>query len=104
MGDGHAREGRVRRWGPVSVERHTALIRKGVFLHIWHDGVDVTRRCTFATDEGEGWAELLALDRHGKPYVDRDGQVARVMVLNIAIVPGVPLPIGVNDFRDRGPT
>jgi hypothetical protein len=64
--------------------------------------VDVTRRCTFATDEGEGWAVLLALGPDGRPFVNRETrEVQRVMVLGIAIVPGERLPVGVDDFSDR---
>lgn len=81
----------ARKWGAVTVERHTRLAKEGIHLHVWHDGVDVTGRCRWATDQGEGRAELLALDHRGKPYVDAAGEVAIVRVEGIAIVEAAPL-------------
>lgn len=79
-------------WGGVTLERHRELQAAGIHLHVWHDGVDVTGRCVFADDTGEGQAKLLALNEGGHFYVDRQtGEPAVVTVRGIAIVEGEPL-------------
>jgi hypothetical protein len=80
------------RWGAVTLERHRVLANRGVHLHVFYDGVDVTRRCQFADDTGAGTAHLLTLGPNGKPYIDRlSGGVARDIVHGITIRVGEPL-------------
>jgi hypothetical protein len=84
------------KWGAVNLRRHAALAQDGIHLHVWHDGVDVTGRCRWATDEGEGAAELLALNERGKPHLNPAGEIAIVRVTGIALVEGEP-------FENWGP-
>lgn len=55
-----------RRYGPVTLDRWRVLKHQGVYLHVIHQGVDITHQCFFADDTGEGVA-LLRL-RHGRPW------------------------------------
>jgi hypothetical protein len=59
-----------RRYGPVTIERHQQLRRQGIHLHTFHQGRDVTCRCRFADDTGNGVADLLLHNAAGKPYWD----------------------------------
>lgn len=80
------------RWGAVTLERHRVLAYQGVHIHVFYDGVDVTKRCQFADDTGAGVAHLLTLGPKGKPYLDRStGAVARDIVYGITMRAGDPL-------------
>ena len=81
---------RPRRFGAISVARHAQLRAQGIDLHVWVAGVDVTRRCRFADDTGDGWAELLKHNADGRPYLGADGEIAREIVRGICVREGPP--------------
>ena len=58
-------------FGPLTIDRHLEAKRLGVYLHVFHRGIDVTRRCRFADDTpGHNEAQLLRLNAEGRPFVD----------------------------------
>lgn len=81
----------ARRYGPMTFERHRRLCRQGVHLHVMHRGRDVSRRCTFADDTGDGMAELFIHNEAGKRYMDRyTNRVAKEIVYGVTFVEGEP--------------
>src|SRR5687768_17159546 len=60
-------------YGPMSVERHVHLQRRGIDLLVLLDGEDVTRRCTFADDRA-GVVQLFRVDEEGRFYVDPENR------------------------------
>lgn len=56
------------KYGSMTVKRHTELKESGVHLRVFYRGRDVTDRCAFADDTGEGMAELYLLDADGSVY------------------------------------
>lgn len=80
-----------RRYGAVSVDRHTAFCAEGVHLHLIYQGKDVSTRCTFADDTGDGWAELFVHDSQGRVCVrPEDGEIAKEIVRGVRFVEGAP--------------
>jgi len=80
-----------KRWGPVDVHRHHALQHRGIHLHVYHEGQDVTRRCFFA-DDTDGRAGLYLLNADGRRYIDRtQGRAAQEWVTGIELRLGAPL-------------
>jgi len=57
-----------RRYGAITVAKHYHLCQRGVHLHVFHEGNDVTKRCMYADDAGDGMAELQLLNDKGRPY------------------------------------
>lgn len=80
---------RTPRYGPVTIARHNAFIAQGVYLHVYHRGEDVTSRCCFADDTGDGTATLFLFDAKGRFY-RRPGEtvVAKEIVHGVTIKPG----------------
>lgn len=76
------------RYGPMTVERHFRLRARGLDLLVLHHGQDVTHRCRFADDTGDGRAELFK-HRDGRPYWEdvATGQIAREHVTGVRMVP-----------------
>lgn len=58
------------RYGAMTIERHAALKSRGLHLRVIHQGRDVTDRCRFADDTGEGMAELFLHNAEGRPYLE----------------------------------
>jgi hypothetical protein len=85
--------GDLKTFGPITVARHIELQAAGVHLHVFHNGVDVTRRCEFADDTpGRNTATLFKLDAQGRKYLDPATQrVAREVIHGIEIREGEPL-------------
>jgi hypothetical protein len=87
-----------RRYGAVTIERHRLLMARGIYLHVYHRGVDVTNRCRFADDTGEGIAELFLHDAKGRPYLDplappvpwRERRPAKEIVYGVTLQEGAP--------------
>lgn len=90
-----------RRFGAVDVPRHRVLAAEGVHLHVFYRGIDVTTRCAFADDTGEGMAELYLLNADGKKYLvpvvgaaygeyPGEREVAKEIVYGVTIVEGEP--------------
>lgn len=80
------------RYGAVDVRRHLLFSHKGIHLHVWHQGVDVTRRCYFADDTNDGVAYLFKHDASGRPYVDPETRHAAIeTVYGITLTAGAPL-------------
>jgi hypothetical protein len=53
-------------WGAVDPERHAALSRRGIHLHVYVAGEDVTLRCRFFDDRpGRTRADLYVLSPDG---------------------------------------
>lgn len=75
------------RYGPVMIKRHNAFIARGIYLHVYHHGEDVTSRCCFADDTGDGIAELFLLNAEGKWHL-RDRKVAKEIVHGVTIKAG----------------
>jgi hypothetical protein len=67
------------RYGPMDVARHRLLKDSGVDLHVIRraTGEDVTSRCNFADDTGEGYAIVFRHNAAGRPYIDRPGHAAQ---------------------------
>ena len=81
-----------KRWGAMTVERHTALSARGIHLHVFHNGQDITKGCHFADDTGDGVAELFLRDDNGRLYVDSEtGSVAKKTVYGVTMLEGEPL-------------
>jgi len=81
----------TRRYGPVTVERHARLREEGVHLHVFYQGREVTRRCRFADDTGEGMAELFLHDASGKAYWDpHTREIAKEFVCGVTFREGAP--------------
>jgi hypothetical protein len=79
------------RYGPVDVDRHCVLKARGTFLHVYHRGQDVTRRCYFADDTGDGVAKLFLHNEHGRPYLDPvTREPAKETVYGVTLVAGEP--------------
>lgn len=82
-------------YGEMTVHRHLAFMRRGVHLHVWYRGEDVTTRCSFADDRGRGYA-VLFLHKDGRPYFDRTAsrpgppRAAMETVYGITMRPGAP--------------
>ena len=58
-------------FGPLTLQRHREFMHRGIFLHVLHHGVDITRICTYADDTPElNHADVLKLNAEGKPYAD----------------------------------
>lgn len=84
--------GTTKRYGPMTVERHCALVHKGVHIHVFYQGRDVTSRCRFADDTGYGVAELFKKNATGKTYFDRStGDAAKEIVYGVTMAEGAPL-------------
>jgi hypothetical protein len=78
------------RWGPVDLDRHRVLAAGGAFLHVLYRGQDVTSRCYFADDTGDGVAKLF-LHRDGRPYLDpATRNAAKETVYGVTLVAGAP--------------
>jgi hypothetical protein len=58
----------TRRYGAVTIERWNQLAAQGVYLHVFHEGCDITTRCSFADDTNEGVADLVIWNADGKKY------------------------------------
>ena len=81
-----------RKWGPLTPEKHARLTALGVYLHVYHDGVDITRRTFYADDTGDGYADVYLVAPHGGFYLDRaSGTIATVRLFHIRMIPGPPL-------------
>lgn len=59
----------TRRYGPMTIERHRDLMLRGVYLHVWHHGRDITPQCRFADDTDDGVAEIFLRNADGQPYL-----------------------------------
>lgn len=60
-------------WGPMTVERHRALCDRGIHLHVYVAGVDVTTRCRFFDDTPSNkHADLFRHNSEGRPYLTRN--------------------------------
>jgi hypothetical protein len=68
--------------GPLTIERHLELKDKGIDLHVFWNGEDVTKRCSFADNTpGAERADLFKVDGFGKFYKDPDTkEIAREIV------------------------
>lgn len=74
-----------RKWGAVDVERHFILRTRGIDLHVFHDGKDITKDCRFADDELD-YAEVFLRDERGRAYLDKaTGCAAMATVRGIEI-------------------
>jgi len=77
----------VRRYGAVTIARHRVLCSQGVYLHVFYQGRDVTDRCRFADDTGEGMADLLLHTKAGKQsFWDHRNEI----VYGVTIQEGAP--------------
>ena len=80
------------RYGAVTIGRHRRLAHRGIYLHVFHRGQDVTNRCRFADDTGDGTAELFK-HRDGRPYLDdRTRHAAIETVTGVTMHAGAPPP------------
>ena len=70
-------------FGTMDVDRHRALMRDGIFIHVKRNGEDVTNRCIFADDSpDDNHAILFCVDAFGKKYLTPDRHsVAKETVL-----------------------
>lgn len=92
-----AKPSRVRKYGRLGVEAHTAhTSTTGEFLHVYLDGVDVTDSCHMA-DDVAGEVVLFCRDRDehrrwdakGALHVGDDGRVCRLRLNgNVVMKPG----------------
>lgn len=58
-------------WGPMTVDRHSALKQRGIDLHVFVRGEDVTDRCHWFDDTPSVMrAELFRHDASGRAYYD----------------------------------
>jgi hypothetical protein len=79
------------RYGAVTVGRHRVLCSQGVFLHVFHKGRDVTDRCSFADDTGEGIADLFIHNAAGRVHWDKGTHgAAREIVHGVTLREGAP--------------
>jgi len=54
-------------WGVVNADRHRRLCERGIYLHVYAEGVDVTLRCQFFDDTpGRSRAALFLLTPDGR--------------------------------------
>jgi hypothetical protein len=75
----------------MSFERHRVWCSQGVHLHVFHNSEDVTGRCRFADDTGDGMAELFLHDISGKPYYDANARdLATEIVHGVTFREGAP--------------
>src|SRR5688572_20114749 len=58
-------------YGPMTVERHVHLQRRGIDLLVLLDGEDVTKRCYYADDRA-GVVHLFLHNAEGRPYYDME--------------------------------
>lgn len=85
-GIGAAAIAEPKRYGAVTVERHTRLSNLGVHLRVFHQGCDITRDCTFADDTGDGMAVRLLRNSEGKFYLCADRKrVAKETVYGVTM-------------------
>ena len=67
-------------WGLVTPERHDALSRRGIHLHVYVAGVDVTLRCrSFDDRPGRQCADLFVLAPDGR-HIMRIGSSSRPQI------------------------
>lgn len=79
------------RYGAMTIERHLRFCGQGVHLHVFHQGRDVTTRCVFADDTGEGMAELFVLDVNGRRFFNqRSHEAAKEIVYGVTFRHGAP--------------
>lgn len=89
-------------YGYVTPGRWKVLATQGEYLHVYYKGEDVTTRCAFVDDTGEGMAELYLLNADGKKYVRpifsgeygaalSEMEVAKEIVYGVEIRAGAPL-------------
>jgi hypothetical protein len=76
------------KYGPITVQRWMSFKRRGVYLHVFHQGKDVTTNCCYADDTGEGVAELYLRDGNGHAYRAVDGGIAKQVVHGVTIREG----------------
>ena len=71
-------------YGLVTLDRHREYAAKGVYLHVFVNGVDVTSRCKIANDSADrNMAVLFRLNADGKKFaevIDGRSTVAREVV------------------------
>lgn len=79
--------------GPLTIERHRLLKNRGVDLHVFVRGVDVTRRCRYADDTpGREVAVLYRQTPDGRFHLDEDRRPAvEIAEEEIEIRPAVEL-------------
>lgn len=81
----------LKRCGAMTVERHRRLGHLGIHLHVFHDGRDVTTRCSFADDTGEGVATLFKHNAQDRCYFDPETrEVAKKTVDGVTFREGAP--------------
>ena len=69
-------------WGPMDVSRHRSLIQRGIHLHIYSGGVDVSNRCRFFDDTpSHQRAELFLHNADGRPYLNARRDAAAYEVI-----------------------
>ncbi len=81
-------------FGPLTVERHLDGTRLGVYLHVFHRGIDVTTQCRFADDTpSNNQVQLYRLNAQGHHYVDPATRTAAIDVWygDVEIREGEPL-------------
>lgn len=60
-------------WGPMDVRRHADLYDRGIHLHVYRHGTDVSNCCRFFDDTpGHERAELFLENEHGRKYLNAD--------------------------------
>jgi hypothetical protein len=79
-------------FGPLTVDRHTALTEQGIVLHVFVAGYDVTRRCFFADDTpGQQIACCYKVNSCGQKYREHGALAQEVFTEDIEIREGGPL-------------
>lgn len=67
------------------------LKNRGVHLHVFYRGQDVTNDCCFADDTGEGMAELFLRNADGKHYLNQSRTgAAKEIVYGVTLREGAP--------------
>lgn len=84
------RHGLTGYWGAVDVQRHWDLVSRGIHLHVFHQGQEVTTRCYFFDDRLD-YCECFKVDPQGRKYRKGNG-AARETLHGIEIREGPPFP------------
>jgi hypothetical protein len=85
-------------WGVMGVERHRRLCARGIYLHVYAAGVDVTLRCQYFDDTpGRAHASLYVLTPDGRHVMRRGrapGRPALERVTAFRVAEGAPFHVG----------
>lgn len=78
-----------RHWGRVDIARHASLCARGIWLRVYANGEDVTRRCRWFDDTpGAMRAELIRRGPDGRVALDADRRPVVDVVRDFIVRPG----------------